>query len=285
MAPRSSPTARRRRLASTLRDLREERELTLAEIARSLGWSESKVSRIETGRIGIRTDDLDRLLDAYKVQDELRSALQTLRRQASHRGWWASYADALPQWFNSYVGLEDGAKSLTIYDNQLVPGILQTEGYAEAVIKAARPYVTPDEVERQVAARSTRQSLLTRAESLEVWIILDEAVIRRNVGGTDVMRTQLRHLLTLSGLPSVTLQVLPFEHGAHASMGSAFTYLTFPEAGDIGLVYIEDLTSSQYLEEPGDIERYTLVIDHLRASALSPKASTAFIGSVLDALP
>jgi transcriptional regulator with XRE-family HTH domain len=284
MAPRSSPTARRRRLATALRQLREERSLSAAQVARTVGWSESKVSRIETGRTGIRSDDLDRLLDAYEVGQEMHTALHTLRRQASHRGWWNSYSDALPSWFQSYVGLEDGAKSVMIYQNQLVPGLMQTDEYATAVIRAHRPSVEPDEIERQLAARATRQSLLKRSDPLEVWAVLDEAVLRRKVGGAAMMRAQLHRLREIAALPSVTLQVLPFDHGAHASMGTSFYRLKFPEQGDTDIIYIEDLTSSQYLEEPADIERYTLVIDHLRASALSPEASADFIGHVADTM-
>ncbi|WP_067485652.1 DUF5753 domain-containing protein, partial [Actinomadura hibisca] len=225
-----------------------------------------------------------RLLDTYEVDDEMRRALQTLSRQASHKGWWKTYGDALPQWFQSYVGLEDGAKSLTIYHNQLVPGLMQTDEYATAVIRAHRPNVETEEVERQLGARATRRALLTGSAPLEVWAILDEAVLRRMVGGSAVMGAQLRHLQEVATLPSVTLQILPFGHGAHASMGTSFIRLQFPEPNDAGIIYIEDLTSSQYLEDPADIERYTLVIDHLRASALPPEASIDFIGRTADSL-
>lgn len=284
MAPRSSPTARRRRLAAALRQIREARGLPGVEVAKKVGWSESKISRIETGRIGVGQADLERLLDFYEIVGEERETLLTLRRQATHRGWWHSYADALPKRFEDYVGLEDGANSFFNYENQLVPGLMQTEEYAAAVIRAARPTVSDDEMERQLAARATRQSLLTRADPLQVWAVLDEAVLRRTVGGPATMRAQLQRLTEVAALPRVTLQILPFDVGAHASMGTSFIMLRFPEPGDSGIVYIDDLTSSQYLETPADIEGYTLVFDHLRASALSPEHSVGFIDRVADSL-
>ena len=280
MAPRPSPTARRRRLATALRNMREARHLSCADVGKAAGWSESKVSRIETGRVGIGPADLERLLDLFEVTGDARTALLTLRRQATHRGWWHSYTDALPAWFEDYVGLEDGAKSLLTYENQLVPGLMQTEDYAAAVIRAARPSLDADEVDRQLAARATRQALLTRPDPLQVWAVLDEAVVRRKVGGSEIMRAQLARIGEIAALPAVTLQVLPFDVGAHASMGTSFILLQFPEPGDTAIVYIEDHTSSQYLELQADIERYTLVFDHLRASALSPEQSVDFIGQM-----
>jgi transcriptional regulator with XRE-family HTH domain len=284
VAPRPSPAARRRRLAAALRQMRESRNLSCADAGRAVGWSESKVSRIETGRVGIRQPDLERLLDLYNVAGPERAALLALRRQATHRGWWHSYADALPGWFEDFVGLEDGAKSKLTYDNQLVPGLMQTGDYAAAVTRAARPWADDDEVERQLAARTTRQALLTTADPLQVWAVLDEAVLRRRVGGPATMRAQLHRLRELAAFPNVTLQVLPFDAGAHASMGTSFALLQFPEPADSAIVYIEDHTSSQYLETPADIERYTLVFDHLRASALSPARSAEFIAQVGDGM-
>jgi transcriptional regulator with XRE-family HTH domain len=280
VAPRPSPTARRRRLAGALRQMREAHQLSCTEAGKAVGWSESKISRIETGRVTIRQADLELLLDLYEIAGEERAALLTLSRQAAHRGWWHSYADALPGYFENYVGLEDGAKSLSTYQNQLVPGLMQTQEYAAAVFQSARPVASPDEIERQLAARVTRQALLTTSTPLQVWAVLDEAVLRRQVGGPAVMRGQLDRLLQLAALPSATIQVLPFDTGAHASMGTSFELLQFPESGDTAIVYIEDHTRSQYLETPADIERYTLVFDHLRASALSPSRSVELIQRV-----
>jgi transcriptional regulator with XRE-family HTH domain len=280
LAVRSSPTARRRRLATALRQLREEHNLSCTDAGKAVGWSESKISRIETGRVKIAQPDLERLLDLYEVTGDTRAALLTLRRQATHRGWWHSYSDALPAYFEAYVGLEDGAKSLFTYQNQLVHGLMQTEDYSAAILRAAQPSATEDEVERQLAARATRQALLTAATPLSVWAVLDEAVLRRQVGGKAAMRVQLRRLLELTAFPNVTLQVLPFDAGAHASMGTSFELLHFPEPRDTAIVYIEDQTTSQYLETPAEVERYTLVFDHLRASALSPERSAEFIDQV-----
>ena len=277
----SSP---RSRLAAALRQMRESRSLSCADAGKAVGWSESKVSRIETGRVGIRQPDLERLLDLYGVTGDDRAALLALGRQATHRGWWHSYADALPAWFGDYVGLEDGAKSKLIYENQLVPGLMHTGDYAVAITRAARPWVDDDEIERQVAARTTRQALLTAPDPLQIWAVLDEAVLRRKVGGAETMRAQLHRLVELSALPNVTLQVIPFDAGAHASMGTSFDLLQFPEAGDSPIVYIENHTGSQFLETSADIERYTLVFDHLRASALSPEQSVDFISQLVSGM-
>lgn len=281
---RSSPTARRRRLATALRQLREEHNLSCTDAGKAVGWSESKISRIETGRVKIAQPDLERLLDLYEVTGETRAGLLTLARQATHRGWWHSYSDALPAYFTAYVGLEDGAKSLFTYQNQLVHGLMQTEDYAAAVLRAAQPSASEDEVERQLAARSTRQALLTSANPLSVWAVLDEAVLSRQVGGKAAMRAQLRRLQEISAFPDVTLQVLPFDAGAHASMGTSFELLQFPESGDTAIVYIEDQTTSQYLETTAEIERYMLIFDHLRASALSPERSAELIGQVASGM-
>ena len=280
MSSRSSPTARRRRLATALRQLREDHGLNCTEAGKSVGWSESKVSRIETGRVKIAQPDLEILLDLYEVTGETRASLLTLARQATHRGWWRSYSDALPSWFENYVGLENGAKSLFTYQNQLVHGLMQTEEYATAIFAANQPALTADEVERQLAARATRQALLTASNPLRVWAVVDEAALRRVVGGKTVMRAQLHRLLEIGAMPSVTLQVMPFGEGAHSSMGTSFELLQFPEPGDTAIVYIEDHTSSQYLEAAADIERYTLIFDHLRASALAPERSGEFIDQV-----
>jgi transcriptional regulator with XRE-family HTH domain len=284
VSPRSSPTARRRRLATALRQLREESNLNCTEAGKAVGWSESKISRIETGRIKIAQPDLEILLDLYEVTGETRVGLLTLARQATHRGWWRSYSDALPAWFENYVGLENGAKSLFTYQNQLVPGLMQTEEYAEAVIRAAQPQASADEVERQLGARATRQALLTAANPLQVWAVLDEAVLRRPVGGPAIMRGQLNRLLEIAAFRNVTLQALPFDAGAHASMGTSFELLQFPEQGDTAIVYIEDLTSSQYLEMSAELDRYTLVFDYLRASALSPDRSAELIARVASGM-
>jgi len=285
LAPRLSPTARRRRLATALRQLREERSLSCTEAGKAVGWSESKISRIETGRVGIRQPDLERLLDLYEVTSDARPALLTLGRQATHRGWWRSYSDALPAWFENYVGLEDGAKTLLTYQNQLVHGLMQTQEYAAAVIGAAQPKASADEIERQVAARITRQALLTTtAHPLHVWAVLDEAVLLRRVGGAAVMQAQLDRILEVAALPNVTIQVLPFDAGAHASMGTSFELLQFPEPTDTPIVYIEDQTTSQHLETAIDIDRYTLVFDHLRACALAPDRSAEFIGQVAKSM-
>jgi hypothetical protein len=161
---------------------------------------------------------------------------------------------------------------------------MQTEDYASAITRAAQPAASADEVERQLVARATRQALLTAENPLHVWAVLDEAVLLRQVGGAATMRAQLNRLRDIAALPNMTLQVLTFDAGAHASMGTSFELLQFPEAGDSAIVYIEDHTSSQYLETAADLERYTLIFDHLRASALAPERSAEFISQVANSM-
>lgn len=277
----SGPTVQRRRLATELRRLREDADLTIERVAERLMCSPSKISRLETGRRTINPRDVRDLLDLYGVPDEDREALIDLAREARQkRGWWHAYADALPEWFETYVGLETEASSLRTFENHLMPGLLQTTEYARAVIEAVRPSVPPDEIERRVAARMTRQDILTRNNPLHLWAILDESVLRRMVGGRGVMRLQLDHLLDMGARPHVTVQVLPFEAGAHAAEASSFAMLSFPEPADPDAVYLEDLTSSLYLEKPEDLVRYTLVFDHLRGTALSDTDSAGLIRGV-----
>lgn len=271
----SSPTVLRRRLGIELRRLREAAGLIGEQVATRMEWSETKVSRIETGRVRVHHGDVRDLLDLYGVTDEeTRDALIGLARQTGRKGWWHTYEDALPSWFDVYVGLEDAATSIQIYQALLVDGLLQTEHYARALIEAMRVDDTPDEVERRVALRMARQDLLTKERAPRFWFVVDEGALRRPVGNRGVMRLQLEHLIEVSELPNVTLQMLPFEAGAYAAMGFPFTVLDFGGA-DPGVVYVENLTSAQYLEREEDIERYRLMFDHLRAAALSLKDSRA----------
>jgi transcriptional regulator with XRE-family HTH domain len=281
MARGNSPTVRRRRLASELRRLREAAQLTIDEVGEKLECSASKISRIETGHVGVTPRDVRDMLELYAIDDDQREALVQLAREARKKGWWHAYNEVFT---GSFVGLESDASSLHTHQALLVPGLLQTEKYMGSVIRAIRPDHGEEEVSRRVAARVTRQKLLIDAQPPEYWAILDEAVLHRTVGGPAIMREQLMKLLELSELPHVTLQVLPFTAGAHAGMEGPFLILGFPEPADPDVVYVENTTTGSYLEEPSDVYRYTLMFDHLRASALNPTDSLQRVKQAADGL-
>jgi transcriptional regulator with XRE-family HTH domain len=276
-----SPTVRRRRLAAELRRLRESAELTIDEVGEKLECSASKISRIETGHVGVTPRDVRDMLEVYGIEDDGREALVQLAREARKKGWWHAYNEVFT---GSFVGLETDASSLHTHQALLVPGLLQTEGYTRAVIRAIRPDVTESDMERRVAARVVRQRLLTDAHPPEYWAVIDEAALRRKVGGPEIMRAQLERLVELAALPHVTLQVVPFSAGAHAGMEAPFLILGFPEQADPDVVYVENTTSGVYLEQPSDVHRYTLMFDHLRAAALKPDDTVAMVEQAADRL-
>jgi transcriptional regulator with XRE-family HTH domain len=278
-----SPSARGRRLRHELRRLREEAGLTHAEVANRMEWSSSKVSRIETGQSRAQTGDVRDLLEIYGVTDQATcEALVQLAREARRRGWWTRYSDVLGT--GLYVGMEAEAASLHTYESLFVPGLLQTEDYARAVIQAWQARPNPEALERAVTARMARQDILERPDPPEIWAVLDEAAIARPVGGPQVMRAQLQHLIVVSTRPNtpVTLQVLPFSVGAHPGMGGQFVVLAFPSPNDPPMVYLETATDGLYLEDPPDVERYTLMFSHLVARALGPDESRAMIADLAE---
>jgi transcriptional regulator with XRE-family HTH domain len=281
MARGPSPTVRRRRLASELRRLREAAELTIDEVGEKLECSASKISRIETGHVGVTPRDVRDMLEVYGIEDDEREALVQLSREARKKGWWHAYNEVFT---GSFVGLESDASSLHTHQALLVPGLLQTDAYIRAVIRAIRPDSSEAEVERKVTARVTRQKLLTDPHPPEYWAVLDEAVLHRVVGGREVMRAQLERLVELAHLPNVTLQVVPFEAGAHAGMECPFLILGYPEQADPDVVYVENTTSGVYLEQPSDVHRYTLMFDHLRAAALKPDDTVVMVERAADRL-
>ncbi len=278
-----SPTARGRRLRHELRRLREEAGLTHAEVARQLEWSASKLSRIETGQSRVQTGDVRDLLDAYGVTDEATcEALVQLAREARRRGWWTRYTDVLGS--GTYVGLEAEAAALHTFESQFIPGLLQTEDYARAVIRAGQTRPDPDSTERRLAARMARQEILSRTDPPEIWAVLDEPVVTRPVGGQGVMRQQLQHLIEVSSRPNtpLTFQVLPLAVGAHPGMNGPFVIMTFHSPTDPPMVYLETATDGLYLDEPSDIERYTLRFHHLVARALGPDESRTMITGLAE---
>lgn len=287
MPVRPSPTVRGRRLRYELRRLREQRSMTIEQVAASSGgdWTASAISRWETGDRRIRPVDLRALLDIYDVQGSERDVLLTLAREARARGWWQSYSsDAVPEWFQFYLGLEAEASSIHEYGSELVPGLLQTEGYYRAFMSAAPAAGDAQAIDRKLAVRSGRQERLTSDDAPEVWAVLNEAVIRREVGGAEVMRGQLEHIAELAERPHINVQVLRFGSGAHPAMDGSFSVLSFPEAADPDVIYLESQTGSLYLEKEPEVERYRAMFQHLTASALGPEESRSLIAEAAAAI-
>lgn len=276
MARGQGPTVRRRRLAGELRRLRDSAQLTIEEVADKLECSASKISRIETGHVGVTPRDVRDLLELYGLNGNEREALVQLAREARTRGWWHAYNEVFT---GAFVGLEADASSLRAYQALLVPGLLQTERYAHTVIRAMRPDAEETDVSRRVAARRERQRLLTDPAPPDYWAVIDEAVLHRQVGGAEVMVEQLARLVEMAALPHVTIQVVPFHTGAHPGMEGPFLILGFPEQADPDVVYVESTTSGLYLEMPADVHRYALLFDHLRATALKPDDSVELIAA------
>jgi transcriptional regulator with XRE-family HTH domain len=281
MVSEQSPTIRRRRLALELRRLRETAGLTCEQVAEHLECSASKISRVETGRVSVSPRDVRDMLDLYDVPGEQREGLVQLARDSRQKGWWHAFSDTMLPQFATYLGLESAASEIRIYEVNLIPGLLQTEDYARAVIRAGMMNSPSEDVERSVALRMARQPAVTRDDPPKVWAVMDEAALRRRVGGASLMRMQLEHLLTQAQLPNVAVQVIPFAGGAHPAMGRPFVILVFPDRVDTDVVYLEDLTSSLYLEDVAEVDRYNVFFNHLRATALSFADSSALIASVL----
>jgi transcriptional regulator with XRE-family HTH domain len=272
---------RRRRLGLELRALREAAGMTGEAATRSLGWSTSKLSRMEIGRNPPKPADLGKLLDLYGVTDEARrDELATLLREAKRKGWWQIYSD-IP--YSTYIGLEAEAVSMLTYQ-VVIPGLFQTEDYARAIIKGTGPTLDAEALDQRVDVRLTRQAILTKQRPVEVRAVLDEAAVRRMVGGHDVMRRQLGRMLELAELPNVIIQVIPFETGAHpGTMMGAFTILGFDHPADPGLVYVEG-DSDPYPDRDGDLQRYTMAFDHLRAAALSVSQTATLLRDLVKEL-
>jgi transcriptional regulator with XRE-family HTH domain len=278
-----SPTARGRRLRHELRRIREDAGLTHTEVACRLEWSPSKVSRIETGQSRAQTGDVRDMLEIYGVTDTgTCESLVQLAREARRRGWWTRYTDVLGS--GTYVGLEAEAVALHTYESMCVPGLLQTEDYARALILGGQRRPDPETLERGVAARMARKEVLGRPDPPAIWAVLDEPAVTRPVGGAAVMREQLRYLVEVSTRPGarLRLQVLPLSVGAHPGMNGTFVMLKFGSASDPPIVYLETASDGLYLEEPPDIERYRLRFHHLVARALGPDESRTMIAGVAE---
>jgi transcriptional regulator with XRE-family HTH domain len=270
-----TPTGRRQRLGAELRRLREEAGLTIDRVAEALECSQSKVSRIETGQVSATPRDVRDMLKLYRVDDARREAMVRVAREARQRGWWQKFVD-VPDGVPAYVGLETAATSIDIYMSLIVPALLQTADYAKAVIGGVRPDLPPAEIDRRVELRLRRQALLDQERPPALRVLLDDTVVGRPVGGPEVMAAQRRRLLEDARRPSVTLQVLPLEAGAHAGMDGPFTIFGFP-APERDVVALDSAADALYLESPEDLRRYRRVFERLLPAALTPEASAALI--------
>lgn len=268
----SGSMVRRILLGSQLRRLREARGVTREAAGYSIRASESKISRMELGRVSFKARDVQDLLTLYGVTDEAeREPLLGLARDSNKAGWWHSYSDVLPGWFQTYVGLEGAASHINTYEVQFVHGLLQTEEYARAVITSGHKAGLPDEeIDRRVALRLERQKLLLSEQATQLLCVLDEATLHRPFGGRAVLDAQLRHLAEISEASNVTLHVVPFELGGHAAESGAFTLLRFPESDLSDVVYLEQLTSALYLDKREEVDRYEQVLNRLAEVSLCP---------------
>jgi transcriptional regulator with XRE-family HTH domain len=280
MAAAPSPTVLRRQLGAELRRMREDAHRTVADVAGELGWSESKLSRIETAHTGIRNADLERLLAAYGADEAARSKLSAMAGRSRQKAWWEAYGDALMDAYETYIGFEAEAVSISTYESQVVPGLLQTAEYASAIMQASFMDDPQDIFDRRVQVRMARQAVLTRDPPPRLRAILDEAVLRREVGGPDVLRRQMLRLIEVSEQPTITIQVLPFSVGAHPALDGSFILLEFAGGSDQPLVYSEGKTGGVFRSKSDDIGLYRRSFQALCASALSPEKSSDLISAL-----
>ena len=280
---RSGPTVLRIALGAQLRRLREASNLTTGQAAEAIRATHSKISRLERGRSAARPRDVADLLTLYGVTDEAeRQKLLALTHAASARDWWQQYSDVLPRWLELYIGLERAASIIRTYQLQFIHGLMQTEDYARAVMLISNPHAPAAEIERRVSLRMERQRLLTQPDAPELWAVLDEAALCRPPASRDVMRAQLEHLLRLTDLPNVTLQIVPFHIGSHAAVGGPFTILRFPEPDLPDIVYLEQLNSAPYLDQPDDVIDYMTVMNQLCIQAATGAASKDMLRTLLS---
>jgi transcriptional regulator with XRE-family HTH domain len=282
----TGPTVLRILLGGQLRRLREAAGITPDRAGYAIRASRSKISRVEHGRVSFKERDVADLLTLYGVTDEdERRRMLNLAQHANSQGWWSRYDDVMPDWFETYVGLEQATSLIRTYELQFVPGLFQTEDYARAVTALGHRSATPDEIERRVSLRLQRQQILTRPDATpRVWAVIDESALRRPLGGRRVMRTQLSRLLELTELPQVTLQVMPFDRGGHSAAGGAFSILRFAEPDLPDIVYIEQLTGALYLDRPEETDHYREVMNSLSAEAETPAESERQLKRLLDTI-
>jgi hypothetical protein len=262
-----------------LRRLREAAGVTIEQVAERLECSTSKISRIETGQTGVTPRDVRDIATVYGVPEQAVEELLLMAREARLKGWWQLYGPVLT---SAYVGLEQGVDAVQAYEALVVPGLLQTQDYARAMTRAGRPDFDDNEIDKRVRIRMNRHSLITQENPIDLWVVLDEAVLRRPVGGRSVMRQQLDHLVKVAGLPNVTLQVLPFSVGAHAAMDGTFSILIFRESASQNFVFASNAAGGLFLEKEEELRRYSFIFDHLRSNALPTDESARMIAGLAE---
>jgi hypothetical protein len=272
-------------LGAQLRRLRETAGVSRDDAGYHIRASGSKISRMELGRVSFKERDVTDLLEFYGIDDVAeKEKLVQLTREANATPWYQKFQDVVPDWFHVFVGLEEAAQLIRVYEVQFVPGLLQTEEYARAVILQGAPGLDPDEVERRVALRMGRQKLLTRENPPRYWVVMDEAALRRPMGGRDVHVGQIERLIDLVGEPNITIQVMPFRYGGHAAEGGAFTIMRFPETDLPDVVYMEYLTGANYVDKPEEVERYAAVMERLSVAGTSPDRTREILSGMLKDL-
>jgi transcriptional regulator with XRE-family HTH domain len=275
------PTALRIVLGTQLRRLREARGITAAAAAQAIHASHAKISRMELGRVSLREPDVTRLLTLYGITDDQdRRALLTLVRQSNVPSWWHQYSDIVPNWFETYLGLEQASAVIRTYQPQLIPGLLQTPHVARTIIQLTQPHQSDDDIERRLTLWMTRQEILTQPGAPQLWAVMEEATLWR-VHGHSAMREQIQHLIEMAELPNITLQIIPIHSRAHPALGGQFTILRFstPDLPDI--VYLEQLTSALYLDKNEDVQHYLIIMDRLSVQANSPTETTKLLNNTL----
>ncbi len=277
---KEGPAIKRRRVAATLRERREQVGLTVTDAAKALDHDRSWLSRIENAEVKCHPNTVRLILGHYEVEHDAIEAVAAVARETRERGWYQDYTDAMPEWFGVYVGLEADASVIRSYEAQVIPGILQTEDYARALAYAAPTPEPAAATERRIQLRMARQAVLRRDDPPQLRVVLDEAVVRRMVGGQDVMRTQLEHLIEISTAPNVDIMLLPFEVGAHAGCDGRFILMDFPplpppypETTRTSVVYLDTLTFAKYLEKPSELAAYSAAFERVCSAALGPAQS------------
>ncbi|HEV8173443.1 MAG TPA: helix-turn-helix transcriptional regulator [Actinoplanes sp.] len=280
--PGSGPTVLRILLGAQLRRLREHKGISRDDAGWEIRASGSKISRMELGRVSFKERDVSDLLTLYGVTDpNEREALLSLARQANNPGWWHHFGDILPPGFQSFLGLEAAASLIRTYEIQFVPGLLQTPEYARAIMLLGHVGEKADEIDRRVALRIQRQQVLTKSDPPQLWAVIDEAVLRRPIGGTDVMKAQIEALIEASKLPNVRLQIIPFQSGGHAAAGGSFAILRFPEPDLPDVVWVEHLTSSIYLDKREDVDVYAIAMERVCIDAEPPNHTPELLEKLL----
>ena len=284
-------TVPRRQLGRYLRELRNQQRLTVRAAAQKLEWSEAKIWRIETGQTSLRSLDVEAVCRVYGAPADLTEALMGLAKETKAKGWWHAYGDVVPEWFDVYIGLEEAASQISTYESELVPGLFQTDDYARAVIKAEHHEEDDDEIDRRVQLRIARQALVRRATAPpELRVVLNEGILRRPVGGSEIMAQQLDQLAEMANLANVSLRVVPFSAGLHGGLLTGpFVVLRFPLNGDgrdsePPTVYMEGFTGALYLDKPHEIERYATAIENIWSASLNEARTKKLIHEVAKEL-